>query len=192
MPLCEKCSASFPNSVIIDGKIRNLQNRKYCLDCSPFNQHNTKNLVNIQRTSTRNVFQLPDDGLRRCARCKEMLAVANFYFNRTGDKLTSYCKACANAQTIKRQQALKRQCVLYKGGKCQRCGYSRYVGALEFHHIDPKQKDFILSHARNTTFEKVKPEIDKCMLVCSNCHRELHAIERGMLQPDEPNDLGQV
>ncbi len=64
----------------------------------------------------------------------------------------------------------------YKGGKCVMCGYSRYSGALDFHHKDPSQKDFGLSTKGLTrSWEKIKEEIDKCVLVCANCHRELHA-----------------
>lgn len=66
--------------------------------------------------------------------------------------------------------------VAYKGGKCQICGYSKYVGALEFHHIDPSQKDFgIASKGYTRSWDKNKEELNKCVLVCSNCHREIHA-----------------
>jgi len=64
----------------------------------------------------------------------------------------------------------------YKGEKCQCCGYDKYIGALEFHHIDPNEKDFSLSHRGYCySWDKVKKELDKCILVCSNCHREIHA-----------------
>ncbi len=68
---------------------------------------------------------------------------------------------------------LKEQSVSYKGGKCQICGYNRYNGALEFHHIDETKKDFSIS-GRSISFERLRPELDKCLLVCSNCHREIH------------------
>lgn len=64
----------------------------------------------------------------------------------------------------------------YKGGSCQRCGYNRCKEALDFHHLDPSVKEFGLSKNGNTrNWEKVKEEIDKCQLLCSNCHREKHA-----------------
>jgi formate-dependent nitrite reductase cytochrome c552 subunit len=52
---------------------------------------------------------------------------------------------------------------------------------LEFHHRDPTQKDFSLGHAKMTNFEKVKSELDKCDLLCANCHREEHARLKGQL-----------
>ena len=70
---------------------------------------------------------------------------------------------------------LKIQMVVYKGGCCQKCGYDKYIGALEFHHIDPLKKDFNPSNLKRYKFdEKVKNELDKCVLLCSNCHRETH------------------
>ena len=60
------------------------------------------------------------------------------------------------------------------GGKCVRCGYDKCSGALEFHHIDPSQKDFTISNDRAKLEESIE-ESKKCILLCANCHRELHA-----------------
>jgi hypothetical protein len=66
--------------------------------------------------------------------------------------------------------------VAYKGGECNDCGYSRSIAALEFHHRDPNEKEFAVSVAGTTkSFERIKVELDKCDLLCSNCHREEHA-----------------
>lgn len=54
------------------------------------------------------------------------------------------------------------------------CEYNRCYSALEFHHKDPSEKDFTISKHPNWKFERLKPELDKCILVCSNCHREIH------------------
>ena len=64
--------------------------------------------------------------------------------------------------------------VEYKGGKCQYCGYNKCIDALEFHHLDKKEKDFTIS-GKSWSFEKIKKETDKCVMVCSNCHKEIHA-----------------
>ena len=61
------------------------------------------------------------------------------------------------------------------GGKCIRCGYDKCISALEFHHINPSEKDFgIGQYGSSKSFEKMKQEVDKCILLCCNCHRELH------------------
>lgn len=61
----------------------------------------------------------------------------------------------------------------YKGGKCEICGYDKCVRAMEFHHLDTEKKDFTIS-SKSLSFEKLKMEADKCILVCSNCHCEIH------------------
>jgi len=64
--------------------------------------------------------------------------------------------------------------VVEKGGKCERCGYDKYIEALEFHHLNPKEKKFNISHKSTRSLEKEREEIKKCILVCSTCHKELH------------------
>lgn len=74
-----------------------------------------------------------------------------------------------------RRRKLKQLAVEYKGGKCQKCGYDKFVGALEFHHLNPAKKDFSISHDGHTmSWERLKIELDKCILLCSNCHKEEH------------------
>ena len=75
-----------------------------------------------------------------------------------------------------RRKKVRTLAVDYKGGKCERCGYDRCPDALEFHHLDPAKKDFaIYSKGYTRSWQKVKVELDKCMIVCANCHRELHS-----------------
>lgn len=69
---------------------------------------------------------------------------------------------------------IKMKMVEYKGGKCEICGYNKCIEALEFHHINPKEKDFSISGGTKS-FNTLKPELDKCILVCANCHREIHS-----------------
>lgn len=85
------------------------------------------------------------------------------------------CLKCQTEATQKRRDKVKLMAIAYKGGKCQCCGYHNFVGALEFHHVDPDGKDFGISAKGYTrSWEKVKEELDKCVLVCANCHREIH------------------
>lgn len=73
------------------------------------------------------------------------------------------------------RRRLKQKAVDYKGGKCERCNYNKCIAALEFHHTDPEKKDFSISSGGHTrAWDKVKEELDKCILVCSNCHKEIH------------------
>lgn len=81
-----------------------------------------------------------------------------------------------NLEAVKRRRKeIKRLSVEYKGGKCEKCGYDKCIGALEFHHIDPTKKDFgIAEKGRTMSWERTKLELDKCIMVCANCHREIH------------------
>lgn len=112
---------------------------------------------------------------RFCPRCKNHQVIENFYARRGKLNSSVYCKKCTSNQILERTRKLKQQMVEYKGGNCVRCGYDKYIGALEFHHLDPTKKDYTLAHLKVTNFhDKIKNELDKCILVCANCHREIH------------------
>ena len=113
-------------------------------------------------------------GGKNCPRCNKVMSLDNFYQRRGVAGGSVYCKRCTNDQTIERMRYTKRLCIEYKGGKCEKCGYDKYDGALEFHHLDPSKKDFAISKKKAKSIDKLKPELDKCILLCSNCHRELH------------------
>lgn len=76
----------------------------------------------------------------------------------------------------------KQEIVSNLGGKCAICGYQNNLAALEFHHVDPSQKKHPLDlrHFSNMTLEALQQEIDKCILVCANCHREIHNVDLQM------------
>jgi predicted HNH restriction endonuclease len=72
---------------------------------------------------------------------------------------------------------IKRKLIAYKGGRCEKCGYSKdYISVFCFHHKDPKQKDFGIAGCKQR-YEKMIKEVDKCILLCHNCHNELHEQE---------------
>ena len=88
-----------------------------------------------------------------------------------------YVDSRKNCEAVsRRRRKLKAMSVELKGGKCFLCGYNRCVRALEFHHIDPTQKSFSLS-VRGLTYAwaKIKAELEKTVLLCANCHREVEA-----------------
>ena len=84
----------------------------------------------------------------------------------------------ANYRHVKKRRIkLKEELVKYKGGKCEICGYNKCIAALEFHHLNKEEKDFTISSYSNLSIDKLKSEVDKCILVCANCHREIHQKE---------------
>lgn len=153
MKKCLNCESTFPSRITIDGKLRILSNRKYCFDCSPFDQHNTKKI------------HIPYEKTKICRICTREYEGGH-------QKSKDICDACRIADTRKLR---KKQLIEYKGGKCIVCGYNKCEKALEFHHIDPQNKKFGLANTGITKIELLKKEADKCILLCSNCHVELHA-----------------
>ena len=93
-----------------------------------------------------------------------------------GRKCKSLCKLCHNRNVQERGLENKRKAIEYKGGKCQICGYKKSVSALEFHHKNASEKDHNFKHYRYWKFDRIKIELDKCILLCANCHREQHDV----------------
>ena len=109
-----------------------------------------------------------------CAKCGEKFSP------KKQAKTRRYCYKCQpEEKTItgaSTRKLIKQWALDYKGNKCKYCGYDRCIEALEFHHINPDEKDFSISDRNiKLDWEEIKKELDKCVLVCSNCHREIHA-----------------
>jgi transposase len=84
------------------------------------------------------------------------------------------CKRCRSEHVSARRRRVKRLLVDEAGGRCVLCGYDRYVGALQFHHLDPSTKSFALSvQGVARSLEKARAEAAKCVLICANCHAEV-------------------
>ena len=113
--------------------------------------------------------------MKKCSTCKQEKLEKDFY-KRENDKPQSKCKDCHNEYCIDRWKKRKLKAIEYKGGKCCECGYSKYYGALEFHHLDPNEKDMDWNKMRKTSWSNIKIELDKCVLLCANCHREVHQL----------------
>ena len=96
-----------------------------------------------------------------------------------------YCYDCSgestrlDIQTRKHQKTILRrnmklQAIKLLGGKCCKCGYNKCVDALEFHHTNQNEKEFKLGSGNTMSWKEYKKEALKCILVCSNCHKEIH------------------
>lgn len=88
------------------------------------------------------------------------------------------CKQCQIDSTRITRQRIKQNAIAYKGSKCNKCGHDdlTYPEVFEFHHRDPKEKDFAISaKGYSLGWEKVKKELDKCDMYCANCHRIIHS-----------------
>ena len=115
--------------------------------------------------------------MKTCPKCKIKKSLEDFYL-RPDNRPQSFCKKCNHRNVLDRQREFKKKCLEYRGRCCSKCGYDKCISALEFHHLDPKEKEFIPSKFRHTSWEKNKnkitQELDKCIVLCANCHREEH------------------
>lgn len=111
--------------------------------------------------------------MQTCSTCKKELNEETAY-KKTPTKWQSRCKDCFNKYCIDRWKKRKIKAIEYKGGKCECCSYDKFYGALEFHHLDPSEKDADWGKMRLWNWDKIKLELDKCICVCANCHREIH------------------
>ena len=110
-----------------------------------------------------------EDGTRNCPRCDTKFEPC------CGNQIFC-CKNCSTSyQSTYHRILLKARAALYKGGKCEACGYSKCQAALAFHHRDKTQKEFNISSRRNASeWSDILIELDKCDLLCFNCHAETH------------------
>ncbi|HBY20804.1 MAG TPA: hypothetical protein DEG71_07320 [Clostridiales bacterium] len=87
-----------------------------------------------------------------------------------------YCKKCLSKYTNDKWKKLKKDAVEYKGGRCEICGYNKCIAALEFHHKNSSEKEFNIGSVRTLQISLIADELDKCILLCANCHREAHNV----------------
>lgn len=82
---------------------------------------------------------------------------------------------CGSCNTKIRRFRAKSAAVLYLGGKCKKCGWCGNQAALQFHHKDSKAKEFIIGNVANKSWDVIKVEMQKCILLCANCHAIEHS-----------------
>jgi hypothetical protein len=143
-----------------------------CTHCGiDFNRKKTKSIEPTNPFCSRNCFTEYRTKWR-CQICNSPVSSKRSYcakhVPRRPRTITSY-------QSVKkRRQNIKAKAVEYLGGSCARCGYNRCLRSLDFHHTDPSQKDFTISNNSGKSWSDIKIELNKCILVCSNCHGEIH------------------
>ena len=126
MKTCINCGTKFPTKIYINNKRRNLQRRKYCLDCSPFGKRNTKILPNDPKIHKNSLIVGIKSKNYVCVLCERK------------PKGKRICNSC---RTKIRRHRCKVAAVKLLGGKCNRCKWIGNIIAYEFHHKDPSNKN---------------------------------------------------
>lgn len=112
--------------------------------------------------------------MKKCTKCNTEKSNSEFWVR--GSNLLSWCKICVNKNRNDRQRNAKLRFIEYKGGACQVCGIIDHPAIYDFHHVDPDKKEFMIGTRQAELLnDKMKKELDKCLLLCSNCHRKIHA-----------------
>ena len=150
------CSNTYPSPKRLDGRIHNYSNRKYCFDCSPIGEHKIRS-----RAKDIPLFE-------NCDLCNKPLN-SKFWSNR---------KRCNSCQVKIHRITKKIRAINLLGGKCVDCGWKPQtvyeVAAVEFHHPN-SDKEFDIGRFLNKKWDFLIPEILKCQLLCSRCHRIHHS-----------------
>lgn len=117
---------------------------------------------------------------RTCSVCKEEKDIEDFFKKSTSSSRRHYvCKVCSGKRVTQRMINMKIRAIEYKGGECRKCGIklidSHYC-IFDFHHTDQSTKEIGIAKMRGFSWERVKIELDKCELLCANCHRLEHCL----------------
>ena len=176
---CRECNELFFQIIYIDGKKKNLQRRKFCLKCSPYGLHNTKkSLKRVEYVSLRSL-----SGRDYSLRSAESKRIFNQY---------------TYMGQLKRAITRKLQLMAEYEYKCSVCGYNKCPEALEFHHKNPEEKTFNINRINLSckSMDECIAESKKCLLLCANCHRELHFAQKkngnmAIIQQDMKNKLSE-
>lgn len=133
--------------------------------------------------------------LKQCTKCGRTLPLDSFRWkDKANGKKHSQCKECQSTQEKLRYQkdAVRREAVLSraktlkerneeyiiqkKSCGCAKCGEKRHY-VLDFHHKNPQEKSNTINNLRTSSYQVLDAEIEKCIVLCSNCHREFHYLE---------------
>lgn len=96
-------------------------------------------------------------------------------FYRTPSSRGFKCSKCNSEGVSNRRRRAIIQLKTEFGSRCKSCGYSSCLEALEFHHLDPSFKEHKLSDGITKSIARMREEASKCVLLCANCHREVHS-----------------
>ncbi len=231
---CAACGAAIPGRIVIDGKIRVLSSRSFCTACSPFGGHNSsrrplvtpraRRLESWAGYSRRRRVEIKERLVAerggRCEDCGYAQSIRALEFHHRdprdkqfslggflgnidrargeADKCVLVCANCHRARhtlkttdrghpVVQFRQRAKQRAVAAMGGACRSCGRSEPVAALEFHHLEPGRKEFAIStEGTPRSWPRIEAELAKCVLLCANCHREVHAGARILAEDEGP------
>jgi len=159
---CKICGEEIPSSIIIDGIRRSMRNRINCVNCTPFGK-------------SRYITKTEEGRLKRIA-----AKTRRYYHNK---------KLQNGKDPIKiRRQKYKTTIIGFISSGCQICSYNRCFRNIVFHHLRDKQFSLDERHFQYA-LQTILDEIRKCIIVCHNCHGEIHD---GLISSERLNELNKL
>ncbi len=173
MPICKKCDKKFPNWVTIDGRKKNLCSRKFCLECSPWGKHNTKDITKKEGEYKRKEDQYKGNNCRYCGEI--IYKRENVFCNRVCLKKHTTIKRIAKLEAglLKMSSTIKKALIDKHGENCFICGQNNDWNGkpltLQADHIDGNSDNNVEKNLR---------------LLCPNCHTQTETFCGGGLPKD--------
>jgi predicted transcriptional regulator len=136
--------------------------KKYGLK-TKLNQYNT-NIDNVE--------------FKKCPVCNQTKTIDSYYKRSSRKDNAGYCKECSNNYHSNRIKNIKIRMIEYKGNECVDCGLNivdSHYSVFDFHHLNSNEKDVNFKRIKYQSWNKIVAELDKCVLLCANCHRLRHA-----------------
>ena len=228
---CAACGSLFLAKQLVDGKIRSLYRRSFCLGCSPFGAHNSSkeppgsdpeeavrvrkrrrlaSQLRYQAKKHRSLkvrfVEIKGGACEECGYSRHLPALefhhrtgldktfalsdSNWSWSRAAAEIGKCVLVCANchrsrhaaerqataAPVVAFRRRMKARAVAELGGRCLACGFLGPNAVFDFHHRDPRLKSFGISeNGIPRPWTKIRNELAKCVMLCANCHREVHA-----------------
>lgn len=160
---CKECSQEFSDMPLIDKKWRDCKGRTHCYDCSPFK------LNRIKAKREELIKQNPENYVEReCKVCNKTSVVVK------GNNFLHICNGCRKKKNIKSHRL---SAVNMFNNKCKDCQKTFHMNVYDFHHLNKDDKKYELSRLWGNSWKTIEEELEKCIMLCANCHRLRHVLE---------------
>ncbi len=169
MVKCIYCNKYFKRRTEINGVKVDTNRKIACLDCKPFKKRILHTCLKCNNLIPK--FGIYEDKIRNLRKRKYCLDCVPF--GKSINRQYNNRNPLKGTKSSEKRLELKIKIVEYLNGKCKICGYDKNYTALVPHHRDPQSKKFSFG-GKIMPWDKIKEELDKCDLLCANCHAELH------------------
>ncbi len=175
--ICEKCDKEYADDFRIDPQQRKKPSRFCSSSCSHSRPKSEASKVKVSETLRKKYGSPPKTAKvqKPCPNCGQLVLVRSRQICCSRECSRKLQEKTRGPRVSDWRRRLKKKLVDHKGGKCEICGFNKHQAAMQFHHRDPEEKDFAIGASGSTrSLSRCLVEVEKCMLLCANCHSILH------------------